>query len=277
MKLRRTYAAFTLIELLVVIGIIGVLAAMVGPTLIGFSKGDAMLAANRMMLDGVARARQLAISQHTTVYMVFVPTNYWADVAYASSPNLTLADRTAATNLAEKQLVGFNFVTLRSLADQPGKNTVRYLSSWQTLPDKAFIAQWKFNLDIYSSNNIIDANNPLQPYQVRGFNVTRSIPFPLPETKAYTVAQPYVPLPFIAFDYQGHLISTPPGAEADGEFIPLAHGSVAPARDSVTRRPILDTPSIQEQPSGNSTNSSFNLVHIDQFSGRARLERQQVK
>ena len=277
MKLRRTYAAFTLIELLVVIGIIGVLAAMVGPTLIGFSKGDAMLAANRMMLDGVARARQLAISQHTTVYMVFVPTNYWADVAYASSPNIIPADRIAATNLAEKQLVGFNFVTLRSIANQPGQNTVRYLSSWQTLPDKAFIAQWKFNMDIFQSNNIVDANTPLQPYQVRGFNITRSIPFPLPDTKANPGAFPYVALPYIAFDYQGHLITTPPGAEADGEFIPLAHGSVAPAIDTVTRKPILATPSILEQPSGNSAGSSFNLVHIDQFSGRARLERQQVK
>jgi len=38
---------------------------------------DAMTAATRQMLDDVGRARQLAISQHTTVYMVFVPENFW--------------------------------------------------------------------------------------------------------------------------------------------------------------------------------------------------------
>ena len=121
MKLRRPYAAFTLIELLVVIGIIGVLAGLVGPTLVSFKQGDATLAATRMMLDGVARARLLAISQHTTVYMVFVPPTFWADPAYnfGNNPNLIPDDRTAATNLVEKQFVGFNFVTLRTLADQP--------------------------------------------------------------------------------------------------------------------------------------------------------------
>src|SRR5689334_13492974 len=69
--------AFTLIELLTVIAIIGILAAIVSPTLIHLRKGDAMLAATRQMLDDCGRARQLAISQRTTVYMVFVPTNFW--------------------------------------------------------------------------------------------------------------------------------------------------------------------------------------------------------
>ncbi len=92
MKLRRIHAAFTLIELLVVIAIIGLLAAMVGPTLNNFRKGDAMQAATRLMLDAVARARQLAISQHTTVFMVFVPAGFWNDVAY-NPPSWTQADR----------------------------------------------------------------------------------------------------------------------------------------------------------------------------------------
>jgi hypothetical protein len=69
-------------------------------------------------------ARQLAISQRTTVYMVFVPTNFWNDPAF-SNPNFTLADRTAFTNLFDKQTIGYNFVSLRSLGDQPGRPSVR--------------------------------------------------------------------------------------------------------------------------------------------------------
>ena len=71
-------SAFTLIELLVVIAILGIMAALTVPVLKNFAKSDATLGASRQLLDGVARARQLAISQRTTVYMVFVPTNFWS-------------------------------------------------------------------------------------------------------------------------------------------------------------------------------------------------------
>ena len=62
-----------------VIAILGILAAMTVPVLKNFAKSDATLGASRQLLDGVARARQLAISHRTTVYMVFVPTNFWTD------------------------------------------------------------------------------------------------------------------------------------------------------------------------------------------------------
>ena len=237
-----------------------------------------MLAATRMMLDGVARARQLAISQHTTVYMVFAPKDFWADTALYNAvynANLTQADKDAVTNLLEKQLTGFAFVSLRSIADQPGQPTAKYLTSWQTLPDKAFIAEWKFNLSIVNSNVIPDGNGGA-PFQVCGFNTATNIPFPRAETKLYTAARPYVALPYIAFDYTGQLISALPNA--DGEFIPLAHGSVSPVFDKATRRPVFATPSVQEQPPGNSgPGTAYNLIHIDKFTGRARLEHQKVK
>jgi Tfp pilus assembly protein FimT len=62
----------------VVISILGILAALTMPALKNFAKSDATISASRQLLDDVGRARQLAISQRTTVYMVFVPTNFWA-------------------------------------------------------------------------------------------------------------------------------------------------------------------------------------------------------
>jgi len=64
-------SAFTLIEMLVVISIIGILAAITMPVVANFRKADSMLAATRQLQDDVERARMLAISQRTTVYMIF--------------------------------------------------------------------------------------------------------------------------------------------------------------------------------------------------------------
>ncbi len=141
MNSRRKYAAFTLLELLTVIAIIGIIAALAAPTLSHFRKGDAMLSATREMLDGVARARQLAISGRTTVYMVFVPPGFWRTSATNTWGS---KEWNVAINLAGKQFVGYNFISLHSVGDQPGQRNPRYLSSWQTLPETSFIPPWKF-------------------------------------------------------------------------------------------------------------------------------------
>jgi prepilin-type N-terminal cleavage/methylation domain-containing protein len=73
---RVTRQAFTLIEMLVVLSIMGIMAALAVPALKNFGHADAMTAAAQQMVGDVGRARQLAISQRTTVYMVFVPANF---------------------------------------------------------------------------------------------------------------------------------------------------------------------------------------------------------
>jgi prepilin-type N-terminal cleavage/methylation domain-containing protein len=271
MKSRRFIEAFTLIELLVVIAIIGILAAIAGPVLGSFKKGDAMLSGSRQMLDAMARARQLAIAQRTTVYLVFVPPSFWADPAFPPPPALTQADRMAATNLAGMQYVGFNFVTLRSVGDQPGQGVPRYLASWQTLPETAFIAPEKFALarnQYYTvvTNPIVSPTTGLDVY---GFDTTTNIPFPLPETAK--VSGGHVRLPYIAFDYLGRVVSEYPFGR-DGEFIPLGHGSVGFVKDPVTKRPAWLLPSVNDAPPGNSTNT-FKVVLVDWLTGRARVER----
>src|SRR5664280_1780136 len=278
---RHCAAAFTIIELLAVIAIMAIIAAMVGPTLTGFRKGDVILSSTRQTLDAVAYARQLAISGHTTVYMVFVPPGFWGPDADAFVAGLTPSERPIITNMLEKQYSGYAFLTLRSMGDQPGRSTPRYLSSWQKLPEGAFIPAWKFQyrpIDSPPGSFIFRISNRItgQTFDVGGF-LTNS--FPVPENAFYNQA-PYfntnTTLPYIAFNYLGQLTSGDGQLLDRDEYIPLAHGSVVVAYDQ-NRRPVMDRTGTtnRESPPWNSTNS-YNLIHIDRLTGRARLEHQEV-
>ena len=100
---------------------------------------------------------------------------------------------------------------------------------------------------------------------------TNFIPVPFP-----TATNTPVNLPYIAFDYSGRLISE---LDASGNYqdayIPLAKGSVSYGRDPTTKLPQLTTVNpadVRETPVGNSTDISYNVVHIDALTGRAVLE-----
>jgi len=258
--------AFTLIELLVVIAIIGILAGIAAPLLGTFRPNPAGVA-TRALLDAVSRARQLAISQHTTVYLVFVPTNFWNDASYPQPVNSPEWNK--GTNLYDKQLTGYNFITLRSIGDQPGRPRARYLDSWKTLPDGAFIPIQKFGprntcLNIYSNDTAL-------AFQAYGFSVTNGIPFPAEDTPPATKARPYAQVPYIGFNYLGQLVS------GQNEMIPVTRGNVIYARDPVTKVPQQKLPSINEQPVGNGATNSYNIVSIDWLTGRPRVERQKVQ
>ena len=260
-------SAFTLIELLVVIGIIGILAALVAPVLSGFKRADATLAATRQMLDDAAYARQLAIGQHTTVYMVFCPSNFWLDPAFPAFATQTPQQRGMCTILFGKQLTGYALVSLRSVGDQPSRGTPRYLTAWRGLPENTFIAPWKFG----PRNAITRIVNPYPyaVYDIKGFSLTNGIPFPLVATPCVTNASAYVTLPYLAFDYVGRLTS------GEDEYIPLARGSVSYARDA-NKTPTNAAPSLIESPPNNSV-SNFNIIHIDWLTGRARVERREIQ
>jgi prepilin-type N-terminal cleavage/methylation domain-containing protein len=267
--------AFTLLELLAVIAIIGLLAAIAVPTMNAF-KPNVTATATQQLLTDVGRARYLALSQRTTVYMVFVPTNFWSDPAF-SAPGWNANDLATATNLFEKQLVGYNFLTLGSLGDQPGQSSPRYLSSWRTLPDGSFIPPDKFkprNLNLPAMK--IYTNDPGvlpvgQPIDIFGFATATNLPFPLETTVAASGTRRWPALPYIAFNYLGQL------ASGRDELIPLARGSVAYRRDA-SKNPQPGLPSVLETPVGNSTNNmTYNVIRIDWLTGRARVERKEAK
>jgi type II secretory pathway pseudopilin PulG len=260
--------------LLVVIAILGIMAGLTVPVLKNFAKSDATLGASRQLLDGVARARQLAISQHTTVYMVFMPTNFWIDASGNPPPNpwfnsLAPAQLTAVTNLCDKQLTGYTFVSLRSMGDQPGQGRTNYLAPWQTLPDGTFIAWLKVtNSPAGPAYRITDSINPGKFFDIYGF-ATKAIPFP-------TATNTSLVFPYVAFNYLGQLTVDGQTVAGRDEYIPIAKGSVIYAADPVTKRFQFNSPDVAENPPGNSTNSSYNIVHIERLTGRAVLEYQKM-
>jgi hypothetical protein len=160
-------------------------------------------------------------------------------------------------------LTGYTFVSLASVGDQPGQHTSRYLAPWQNLPEGTFIAQQKFQpRSQYYVNN---------GFTIYGFS-TNSVPFPF-ETNST-----YVSLPCIAFNYLGQLTTNGADPSYMDEYIPLARGSVSPAIDPATKALVLSgPPQASEDPPGNSTNSAYNIVHIESLTGRATLEYQKVQ
>jgi len=257
--------AYTLLELLTVITIMGLMAALVAPTLRAL-KPNAKVAATRDLLDAVGRARQLAISQRTTVYMVFLSTNF---PSYLKSASVTALWKTndwnAASSLLDKQLVGYNYVCLRSMGDQPGKHYPRYLSSWRTLPQGAYIPPGKFlRTGLTLTNTTLGPTLFIPP-----FSITTSIPFPL-ETTPPAALGVYIPLSYIAFDGTGQLVSD------QSALIPVSEGIVSFARNSNTKATLVQPAQVRELPEGNTTDN-YSLVYIDRLTGRARVERRKVQ
>ena len=195
-KFRR---AFTLIELLVVISILGILAALTVPALKNFGKSNANISASRQLLDGVAAranwpsasARPSIWSSSRRIFGKLLP-----DVLNTAwFNNLNPAQKTAATNLCDKQLSGYNFVAYGAMGDQPGQHAWHYLAPWQTLPDGSFIALQKF-IDRLHHTWIKSPARPIpSPHSVT------------PTTFRFPRKRPTngVSLPYIAFNYLGQL------------------------------------------------------------------------
>ena len=262
-------AAFTLLELLVVIAIMGILAAVAVPSLKNISKGHATASASRQMLDDIARARQLAIAHRTTVYMIFVPPNFWNNAYFGNGTlfsSLPATNQVQAQTLLDRQAAAYTFISLRSVGDQPGRNTIQYLSPWRTLPEGTLIAADKF----LPPNQFFTITDPVSSgsFQIYSFQITNIFRFPSEEAPLTPATALW--LPYIAFNYLGQLES------GRDEYIPLARGDVSFARDGNKMPQFSGTSTVTETPPGNSRNA-YTIVHIDWVTGRARIEQQQVQ
>jgi len=137
-------------------------------------------------------------------------------------------------------------------------------------PDGTFIAWTKFTNSLAGPPYIItDLINSVKSYDIYGF-ATNAIPFP-------TATNTSLIFPCLAFNYLGQLTVDGQTVAGRDEYIPIAKGSVLFARDPATKTFQFNSPDASEMPPGNSTDSSYNIVHIDRLTGRAVLEYQKMK
>ncbi len=234
----RRRQAFTLIELLVVMAIIGVIVSLGLPAIKGLTHPNTVAAAQSQLVGDLGRARALALSSRTTVYMVFVPTNVLERMR-GEKDRRTL---TVLTNLAKMQYSGYALLTRRSVGDQPGQESPRFITDWQQLPEGVLIAPYKFN------------SRATNEYS-RAFDYG-ALPFPNP-SELFEV-------PYVAFNAQGQLLS------GRDELIAVGRGSVMQVKQAGTGYEVLD---VVMTPRDNHTNS---YVRVSWLTGRAAVERPQM-
>lgn len=276
-------AAFTLIELLMVVTIIGILAAIGIPAIQGLTSSNKSAIATLQLADDLKFARSKAISERTTVYVVFVPPNF-TDLALIPLANPTAADRALRdrnTRLIEKLLnrkyTSYALYAGRRVGDQPGPQAPRYLTAWRSLPEGSFIAAREFDrlpsAQVWKNTPIAD--RPLPYGQFR---------FP-----AETEDCPWFALPYIAFNHLGQMVvptymvgidvQSVPGLPED-EIINLGRGGILYTRDGLTGKLVNETlgapytpADITEVPPGNSNNL---WVRVNWLTGRSQIDQPQI-
>ena len=267
--------AFTLIELLVVIGLIALIAGLAAPAL--KTKSVSMDIAFRQLADDLNRARQLAISTRSTVYVLFMPL---IDSTSPLTNNLPAAQQDILTS---RQARGYAIFSRRSVGSQPGQEEPRYLSEWKELPEGAFISTNKFQSP--DDDSKFYGFLPMD-YLSAKENPSVKVPFEDGST--------YKRLPYVAFDSTGALTLSESGyvrgeqkrddwrqSLAARAVIPLVAGSVALSRrdDGFGKQvlewaagSILVKPPFDPKGNFQSITNYIKRVVVDPLSGRSRVE-----
>lgn len=281
---------FTLIELLVVIAIIGILAAIAMPT-IGMFKPQPLAAASRQLLDDLSYARHRALADHTTVYVVFMPSTANLEPKILTGMNPVMQQR-----MAKGQYASYALYERRQIGDQPGQKRAHWLTNWRMLPKGTYIATQKFGpantvaparaqLTSLFGNNYANFNFMTFNYSTSPDPAADDGPFFTdPENSNYTNS--YSRMPFIAFDYRGSLVGPweswkgPNTADGKGAITNNVGDCVIPLTQGNPGGTTNWTPSAipnENPPNGWINMPGYNLVVIDGPTGRARIARQQVQ
>jgi prepilin-type N-terminal cleavage/methylation domain-containing protein len=237
--------AFTLIEMLVVVGIIGIIASISLPAMKGIGQANLTAAANRQILDDLAYARLRAISDRTTVYMVFVPPNVGQ---LLNGNTLRPEDRRIVSNLVSSQYGGYALLSTRSVGDQPGQSTPRYLTEWKSLPEGMLIPPAKYNPSA-------------APPRAFGAAFQYRVGLPFPKSQSNTNN----PLPFLAYNSRGQL------SLGQDEFVPLVRGTIFFPRTADGKIDLTRAADVQTIPPKLATND-FQVVRVNWLTGRAKVE-----
>jgi len=214
-------------------------------------------AATRQLLDDLAYARAKAVNERTTVYVVFV-----SDAILQQTLN-NQAEKQEIAKHANLQFSSYALFAGRSLGDQPGPGTPRYITDWRTMPDGTFILTNKFNVSLMSEPKRSQQTLFTRPLP---HAILQPFPFPRADSKIK------VPLPYIAFDYQGRLYQKDLPAGED-VILPIVKGSIVyPQEDKEkVKAGSMEAAEVIETPKGNATNNPS--IRIDWLTGRARMVR----
>jgi prepilin-type N-terminal cleavage/methylation domain-containing protein len=260
----RGLRAFTLLELMMVIAIIGFIAALALPHVGGIGQANSMTTATRQLLDDVALARQRAMVNRSTVYMVFLPPMFWTNNLYANATTLIYGPQ--VSNLVTHQYSAYALVSLGSVGDQPGQHNPRYVTDWRFLPNGVFIAPFEFTLT-NAYTNLTTTNTLSGITNVSAIPPWSWISFPFPSIFPPNTT---MPLPCIGFSPQGSLTT-----QFTNQYIALARGSIFYPTDT-NGTPLLEPPNWAENPPGNDAHNP-NLIQIDWMTARATLLQNQFQ
>jgi hypothetical protein len=235
--------------------IIGILASLALPAFKGLGQSNLVMAANRQMLDDIALARTKAISERTTVFMLFVP------------PLIT------STNLAARPLTAYALMTRRSVGAQPGQLNPRFLTEWRDLPEGIFIAPYKFDtlLDGTARRTINEYTNSFWVLN----NPSKNPFFVGLDTNLI----PQLRYRYLAFSPRGQLVLfnektgqlEPQGQD---EIIPLARGSIFLQRNADGSVRTNTAPDVVESHAAAGTRS---YIRVNWLTGRARVENREAQ
>jgi prepilin-type N-terminal cleavage/methylation domain-containing protein len=239
---RRTERAFTLIEMLVVLAIMGMIVAMALPKISGLGKGNIAAAATRKLMDDLMYARLKAISGRTKVYVMFMPEYRYLSFGRAQGSYVgsipgsnDFLFNLSANKIASSQMIGYTIFADRSVGDQPGQKTPKFITDWEFLPEGTHIPhQVLVNPNIFLNVSRLTAPNSANDVAMPIFFTNKSATYYLP---------------CIGFDTQGRLIGRSiGGTNTNDVIIPLFEGAINfPPHASPTyrdRNDVLTVPAV---------------------------------